>query len=191
MDPTQAPDNTTNGDPANANGTNGAADAASGPPEAEKPTGVNLMAELIEAQNKSKEYLEALQRERAEFTNYRRRMDRERDEVYQTATLDTLKKLLPVIDDFDRAIATIPADKTEDELARGVTLIHRKLTTLLETAGVKIINPVGEAFDPTYHEALGYDTSDTVPSGHITSVLQKGYMYGDRVIRPAVVRIAR
>jgi molecular chaperone GrpE len=190
MDQTQAPENAKNGDSANPMPTPDDMPQANG--EAPNPAnGVNMMAEMIEAQNKSKEYLEALQRERAEFANYRRRVDRERDEVYQTATLDTLKKLLPVVDDFDRAMATVPAEKAGEDLAKGVSLIHRKMLSLLETAGVKVINPVGEAFDPKFHEGLGQDDSDTVTSGHVTVVLQKGYIYGEKVIRPALVRIAR
>jgi len=189
MDQTHAPENAKNGDTANP--TNTPTGAATNTPNPESADGMNLMAAVIEAQAKSKEYLDALQRERAEFANYRRRVDRERDEVYQTATIDTLKKLLPVIDDFDRALTSVPAEKANEDLAKGVTLIHRKMLSLLDVAGVKLINPVGEAFDPKAHEAIGHDESDTVETGHVSTVLQKGYMYGDKVIRPAIVRVAR
>jgi len=197
MDQTHAPENAKNGDTANPTNTPTGGTTNTPNPEAgaadkpESADGMNLMAALIEAQAKSKEYLDSWQRERAEFANYRRRVDRERDEVYQTATIDTLKKLLPVIDDFDRALTSVPAEKANEDLAKGVTLIHRKMLSLLDVAGVKLINPVGEAFDPKAHEAIGHDESDTVETGHVSTVLQKGYMYGDKVIRPAIVRVAR
>jgi molecular chaperone GrpE len=73
---------------------------------------------------------------------------------------------------------------------KGFNLIHRKLTNLLEGSGITVINPVGEAFNPKYHEAIGTDESSDVPGGHVTAVLQKGYLYGDKVLRPALVRIA-
>ena len=152
---------------------------------------VNLMTELIDAQKKADEYLEALRRERAEFMNFRKRKEREGDEIYQNATVDTLKKILPVIDDLDRAIANVPAANAEDDVIKGFNLIHRKMLSLLDTAGIKVINPVGEAFNPAYHEALGQDEGTGVASGHVSSVLQKGYLHNDKVIRPALVRIAR
>jgi molecular chaperone GrpE len=151
---------------------------------------VSLEALLAEAQAQASEYLDGWQRSRAEFANYKKRADKEREEIYQNATIDTLRKLLPIIDDFDRAVASVPADKADDELIKGFSLIHRKLLTLLDNAEVKVINPVGEEFDPAFHEAIGRDESTDVTSGHITVVLQKGYVYGDKVLRPALVRVA-
>jgi molecular chaperone GrpE len=149
----------------------------------------SLDAQLTEAKAKAEEYLDGWQRARAEFANYRKRADKERDEAYQTGAVETLSKLVPIIDDFDRAIANVPADKANDDIIKGFTLIHRKLVTLLENTGIKVINPVGEEFNPAYHEAIGKDESSNVPSGHISIVLQKGYLYGDKVLRPALVRV--
>jgi molecular chaperone GrpE len=151
---------------------------------------LSLEVLLADAQAKASEYLDGWQRARAEFANYKKRADKERDEIVQNATIETLRKLLPVIDDFDRAVANVPADKADDELLKGFSLIHRKLLALLDNAGVKVINPVGEEFDPAFHEAIGRDESGDVHSGHITVVLQKGYVYGDKVLRPALVRVA-
>jgi molecular chaperone GrpE len=145
---------------------------------------------LADAQAKANEYLDGWQRARAEFANYKKRAEKERDEIYQNATVESLRKLLPIIDDFDRAVANVPADKADDELIKGFSLIHRKLLTLLDNAGVKVIDPVGQEFDPAFHEAIGRDESSDVHSGHITVVLQKGYVYGDKVLRPALVRVA-
>jgi molecular chaperone GrpE len=147
-------------------------------------------AQLTEAQAKAAEYLDGWQRARADFVNYRKRSEQERAEAYGNATVDALRKILPVIDDFDRAIANVPAGKADDDVIKGFSLIHRKLTNLLESAGITVINPVGQQFDPKFHEAIGQDESSDVPSGHITTVLQKGYVHGDKVLRPALVRIA-
>ena len=154
------------------------------------PAEVSLEAQLTDAQAKAAEYLDGWQRARAEFANYRKRADQERAEAYGNASVDTLRKILPVIDDFDRAISNVPQDKANDDVMKGFNLIHRKLTNLLEGSGITVINPVGEPFNPKYHEAIGTDESSDVPSGHVTAVLQKGYLYGDKVLRPALVRIA-
>jgi molecular chaperone GrpE len=174
------------------------ADAASNgtkPPEsqaAEEPKGgeATLDAQLTEAKAKADEYLDGWQRARAEFANYRKRADREREEAYQNAAVETLRKIIPIIDDFDRAVSNVPPDRADDEIIKGFSLIHRKLASLLETTGIKIINPVGEEFNPAFHEAIGREESSNVPSGHVSTVLQKGYVYGDKVLRPALVRIA-
>ena len=155
-----------------------------------RPVENSMEVQLSEAQAKAAEYLDGWQRARAEFANYRKRADQERAEAYGNASVDTLRKILPVIDDFDRAISNVPPDKANDEVIKGFNLIHRKLSNLLEGAGITVINPVGEEFNPKYHEAIGTDESSDVPSGHVTAVLQKGYLYGDKVLRPALVRVA-
>jgi molecular chaperone GrpE len=165
--------------------------ATAGAMQADAPAAeAALQAQLAEAQAKASEYLEQLRRERASFENFRKRTDKEREEANQNATVDTLRKLLPVIDDFERAIANVPPDKANDEVIKGFSLIHRKLLTLLDSAGIKVLDPVGTPFDPAFHEALGQDDASSVKSGHVSAVLQKGYVYGERVLRPALVRVA-
>ena len=154
------------------------------------PAETSLETQLTEAKAKAAEYLDGWQRARADFINYKKRSEQERADAYQNAAADTLRKLLPVIDDFDRALANVPADKAEDEVIKGFGLIHRKMLSLLENAGITVINPVGEVFNPAYHEAIGQDETSDVPSGHISAVLQKGYLSGDKVLRPALVRVA-
>jgi len=175
--------------PMPAGSTNGSTSAAAdgGKPET---TESNLETKLTEVQAKANEYLDGWQRARADFANYKKRAEKERDEAYQIAAVDTLRKLLPIIDDLDRAVSNVPGEKADDEVIKGFTLIHRKLLNLLDSTGIKVVNPVGEAFNPAFHEAIGQDESGDVPSGHITTVLQKGYMYGDKVLRPALVRVA-
>ncbi len=151
----------------------------------------DLEAQLAAAQAQANEYLDGWQRARADFANFRKRAEKDLEESYQNASVEALRKLLPILDDFDRAIANLPADKAEDEINKGFSLIHRKLTALLEGAGLKAFDPKGELFDPKYYEALGHEITDAVPSGHVSSVLQKGYLHGERVIRPALVRVAQ
>ncbi len=101
---------------------------------------------------------------------------------------DIVKKVLPVLDDLERALQNRPAD---DAWANGIELIARKLQTMLENEGVKRIEAKGAAFDPNFHEAITHEPSDEVESGHIIEVTQNGYVLGERVIRPALVRVAQ
>jgi len=172
------------------NATNGAKSTNPSATAEPKAGEGSLETELTAAQAKASEYLEGWQRARADFVNYKKRADKERDEAYQNGAVDTFRKLLPVIDDFDRAIANLPADAANNDVIKGFSLIHRKLLGLLENTGVKVINPIGEVFNPSFHEAIGQDESSDVPSGHVSTVLQKGYVYGDKVLRPALVRVA-
>ncbi|GAB4569532.1 MAG: hypothetical protein Kow0077_02200 [Anaerolineae bacterium] len=149
-----------------------------------------LKAELEKARAEAAEYLEGWQRARAEFANYRKRVEREREDTLLEARAAVLAKFLPVIDDFERAIENTPEELADHNWVRGVHLIGEKLATLLESNGLETLNPVGEPFDPTRHEAVGMDDSTDHESGHVTTVLQKGYAYGDRVLRPAMVRVA-
>ncbi len=158
-----------------------------------QPTGngeIDLHAELQKAQAAAAEYLDGWQRARAEFANYRKRMDREREEHTQTATFEVLRRLLPVVDDFERALNNLPPELADHGWVKGVVLIRDKFQGVLQSYQVTEINPLGEPFDPSRHEAIGADNNDEVESGHITAVLQKGYICGDRVLRPALVRVA-
>jgi molecular chaperone GrpE len=101
---------------------------------------------------------------------------------------DVIKKVLPALDDLERALQNRPAD---DAWASGIELIARKLQNILENEGVKRIEAQGVAFDPTFHEAITHESSDEVASGHVIAVAQNGYMLGERVIRPALVRVAQ
>lgn len=149
-----------------------------------------LEAEQAKLKAEAAEYLEGWQRARAEFTNYRKRVDREKEAVFLEAKIAVLAKFLPVIDDFARAMDNTPEELSDHNWTQGVQLINDKFATLLQSNGLNELNPVGELFDPTQHEAVGMDDNPDVESGHITTVLQKGYAYGDKVLRPAMVRVA-
>jgi len=154
------------------------------------PAGTNLMQAWIEAQKEAQSNKDGWQRARAEFANYKKRVTRERSELFQRASLDTLQSLLPIIDDFDRAFENVPKDISENPWIEGVTLIQRGFERLLEKYQIKAIDPTGEPFDPNFHEAIGTDDSDKVESGHVTVTLQKGYRAGEIVLRLALVRVA-
>ncbi len=147
-----------------------------------------LKVRLAEAQAKSQEYLDALQRERADFTNFRRRTELEKDQMGRWTAGETFKKILPVLDDLERALANRPAD---DAWANGVELVSRKFQSILEKEGVVRIEAEGKPFDPHIHEAIMQEPSDTHESGTVIMVLQQGYMLGDRVLRPALVKVAQ
>ena len=145
---------------------------------------------LAAAQAEAQTNLEGWQRARAEFANYKKRTDRELQMTHQRASLDTLAGMLPIIDDFERALANLPDDLQGNPWLNGVSLIMKKFEKLLEEHHVEVIDPVGEAFDPRYHEAIGMEESTDVESGHVTTTLQKGYVSDERVLRPALVRVA-
>ena len=149
--------------------------------------GVSEIEGLIAESQKN---LEGWQRERAEFQNYKRRIERELSESRSRMMIETIVKILPIIDDFERAISNIPADLKENSWVNGTAMIGRKFDRLLEENDIEILDPLGEPFDPNRHEAVGMDFESDVESGHVTATLQKGYIRGDRVLRPALVRVA-
>lgn len=148
-----------------------------------------LTAQLEQAELRAEEYLDSLKRERASFQNYRRRVEHERLEQQRVATGNVLVKLLPIVDDFHRAMEAIPEDQ-RNEWFEGVALIQRKLERFMQDEGVTEIAALGQAFDPNFHEAVGVDSDTEAESGTVTQVLQRGYRHGDRVLRPAMVRVA-
>ena len=149
-----------------------------------------VSARLEQAEARAAEYLDSLQRERAAFQNYKRRVERERADQAKVAEARLLLKLLPVLDDFYRALDAVP-EEYQDEWYQGIVLILRKLERYLQDEGVSEIEALGKPFDPTYHEAVGVDTESKAESGTVTEVLQRGYMHGERVLRPALVRVAQ
>jgi molecular chaperone GrpE len=150
-----------------------------------------LQGERDAAQAQAAEYLLALQRERAEFQNFKRRTAEERDRESGLANDLLLFKVLTVADDFDRAIESLPAGAETASWVDGVAAIDRKLRQLLESEGLRPIEVTpGMAFDPREHEALVNVPTTEVPEGSIVAELQRGYRIRDRILRPARVAIA-
>lgn len=144
-----------------------------------------------EATAKADEYLTALQRERAEFQNFRRRTQEERERDLGLAGEDLIRKVLVLADDFDRAIANAPASLEGDPWFEGITAIDRKLRQLLESEGVTAVDSApGTAFDPRHHEAVVSVPGTGRPEGVIVDEIRRGYRLRDRVIRPALVAVA-
>lgn len=157
----------------------------------ENPQMLQLQQELESAQVKAREFFEGWQRERADFSNYKRRVERDQQMLGQSLKIDVIKKYLTVIDDLDRALKTRPTDGTAAAWSNGIELIYRKLTSMLDAEGVQRIPAETEEFNPSRHEAISYEDSPDHGSGEIIEVVQQGYTLGDRVIRPALVRVAR
>lgn len=143
--------------------------------------------------------LEELRRERdalndrllrtaAEFENYRKRMDRERRELSDYTAGEVIKELLPIIDNLERALQAAPQD---DPLRKGVELIHKQMLELLRKRGVTPIEALGADFDPNVHEAVTHEESAQHREGEVMQELQRGYKVGERLLRPAMVKVAK
>jgi molecular chaperone GrpE len=132
-------------------------------------------------------YLDQLQRSVAEFANYRRRVEQERLRARELATRGILSQLLPVIDDLQRALASVPDDQAATSWVQGVQYIEKKLTALLEREGVSQIDATGQPFDPAFHEAVA--TEDGSTQNVVVEVYQPGYKLGEQVLRPAMVKV--
>jgi molecular chaperone GrpE len=150
-----------------------------------------LKTELAATQAKAEEYLAGLQRERAEFANYRRRTSEERDAMLGLASEDLIRKVLVLADDFDRAIDARPPEIADNPWVEGVAAIDRKLRALLESEGVSQIDASpGRPFDPREHEAIATVPGTGRPEGEIVEEVRRGYRLRDRVVRPALVAVA-
>ena len=150
-----------------------------------------LRAERDEAIAKVDEYLGALQRERAEFSNFRRRTAEERERDLGLAGEDLIRKVLALADDFDRAIESRPAELAENGWADGIAAIDRKLRQLLESEGVTPVEAApGTPFDPRVHEAVVSVPGTARAEGEIVDEIRRGYRLRDRLVRPALVAVA-
>lgn len=150
-----------------------------------------LRSELQECQAKSEEYLDGWQRARAEFSNYKKRVEREKAQVYTNAAGSVVKRFLEIVDDLDLALKNRPTDGDGAAWTDGIELVYRKLSAAIEADGVTIMEVEGKFFDPNYHEAITSEENDEFESGQIIEVVKQGYMLADRVLRPALVRVAK
>lgn len=156
----------------------------------EEAAPLSLEEQLEKAKADAAANLDGWQRARAEFANARRRMDKQLSEAYTNATADVVSRLLPVIDDFDRALANVPETVAQDGWFDGIRLVSKKLNSILENANIERIGSIGTPFDPNIHEAILQEPSDEHESGVVIRELQSGYKVGERVIRPALVVVA-
>jgi molecular chaperone GrpE len=149
-----------------------------------------LRAELAELEQKADEYLRLAQRTQADFINYRRRTEEERAQQAREANVAYLQRLLPVLDDFERALSNAAPEDLESSWGKGILLVDRNLRGLLTADDVQRIAAEGAEFDPREHEALGSQPSADVPEGHVLHVVRQGYRKGERILRPAQVIVA-
>ena len=147
-----------------------------------------LELKLKEAEEKAKENFDKYLRQVAEFDNYRKRTTAEKTAMYSNGVRDTVEKLLPVVDNFERAVSS--ATDTENSLYTGVAMILKQLRDVLTELGVEEIPAEGEPFDPNYHNAVMHVDDESCDDNVIVEVFQKGYKLGDKVIRHSMVKVA-
>jgi len=150
-----------------------------------------LRAKLAEESQKAEEYLDRWKRSAAEFSNYRKRNEKERGELIKFTNALLITRLLPILDDLERAFQTLPANMRHFTWTDGVALVHRKLEAILEQEGLRAIEARGNPFDPALHQSIMHEETTEFDDGVIMEELQKGYKLNERVIRPALVKVAK
>jgi len=183
---------------AGGNGHDDRDDEAAEEGRAEEPRGVAgvdvqpmppLDREGVEALRKERDELrDQILRKRAEFENYRKRVERDRELSAADATAAVLKAIIPTVDNLDRALEATGAEET---LRQGVELTRRELLALLDRQGVKLEDPIGKPFDPERHQALSHEVVRGAREGTVVEVFRKGYSHRDRLLRPALVKVAK
>lgn len=140
-------------------------------------------------QEKIDELEDRVRRQMAEFENFRKRTDKEKAAMFETGAKSVIEKILPVVDNFERGLATLPEEEKSSPFAEGMQMIYKQLLTELENIGVKPIEALGCEFDPNFHNAVMQMESDEFESGVIAQELMKGYMYRDTVVRHSMVAV--
>ena len=147
-------------------------------------------AKLEALQRERDDYYDRLLRKTAEFDNYRKRIERERLQLSEAAAADLLTELLPLVDDMERAL-TADAGADGEGIRKGVELIHKQLLDVLRKRGVKPVDALGADFDPHFHQAVAYEPAEARRDGEVIEEFRRGYMLGDRLLRPAMVKVAK
>jgi molecular chaperone GrpE len=153
-------------------------------------TTTDLRAKIEQLEADAKEASNRYLRLAADFDNYKKRARQEQSETIQFANAGLIEKLLPVVDNFHRVLESAPPE-VDDAWLKGVSLTLQQLDELLASQGVSPIEAVGTPFDPTLHEAIGHEESDEHPEDTVVTEVRKGYRLNDKVVRPALVRVAR
>ncbi len=164
---------------------------------ASEPEGGKEKKKLFKKNKKDKkdEQIEALtdqvKRQMAEFDNFRKRTEKEKSSMYEMGARSVIEKILPVIDNFERGLDTVPEDEKDSPFAEGMRKIYKQLMTELDGMGVKPIEALGAEFNPDFHNAVMQVESEEYESGHVAQELQKGYMYRDTVVRHSMVAVVK
>lgn len=162
-----------------------------GTPQAAGAAGDELQERLSKKEAEAAEYLDMLKRTQAEMDNYRKRMMREQEQIIQFATQTVFRELLPVIDNIERALHAAETGASSASLTEGFELIYSQLNELLAKECVEVIDPLGAEFDPERHEAIMQIESEGFAENTVAEVLQKGYALKGRLLRPAMVKVAK
>lgn len=139
---------------------------------------------------KIEELTDRVKRQMAEFENFRKRSEKEKSTMYEMGARDIIERMLPVIDNFERGLATVPEDEKGSPIAEGMEKIYKQFQKTLEEAGVKAIEAVGQEFDPNFHNAVMHVDDDSLGENIVAEELQKGYMYRESVVRHSMVKVA-
>lgn len=150
----------------------------------------DLEEELERSEEEKEEYINKLQRQRADFSNYKKRVKKEKDRLKENATKELVSDLLPILDNFERALASSAEDENLADFMEGMEMISRQLVKVLQQEGLEEISTIGEEFDPNLHEAVAKESSDEYESGVVIEELQKGYSFNGQVLRAAMVKVA-
>ena len=169
----------------NTNDTNGAPDAGGATPSPPAAT------DTTDLQKQRDQYYEQLLRKSAEFDNYRKRVERERQLLADAAAASIIEELLPLVDDLERALKADSGTDATEAYRRGVELIHRQLLDVLRKRGVRPVEALGAEFDPHYHQAVSYEPVDGRRDNEIIEEFRRGYLLGDRLLRPSMVKVAK
>lgn len=164
------------------------ADAVDGGGSGATPSMEEMLAEMEQIRRDASEMLDQLQRARAEFANYRRRQEQEQELLRQRATERLVTRLLPVADDFERALRSVPEEIAQNRWIEGVRLVERKLWNVLEGEGISVMESLGQPFDPSRHEAVMVD-EEAGSADTVIEEFQRGYFVNDSVLRPAMVKV--
>ena len=157
---------------------------------AAEPT-ADASADQAQAQRQRDEYYDLLLRKQAEFDNYRKRVERDRQMVSEAAAASMVEELLPLMDDLERALKTEAAGEAAEAYRKGVELIHRQLGEILRKRGVHPVEALGADFDPYYHQAVSHEPAEGRREGEVIEEFRRGYMLGDRLLRPSMVKVAK
>ena len=166
------------------NPTNDTSSALNDPPAATEAVTSDL-------QRQRDEYYNLLLRKSAEFDNYRKRVERDRQMLSDAAAASMIEELLPLMDDLERALKAESGTDSGNAYRRGVELIHQQLGEILRRRGVRAIESVGADFDPHYHQAVSHEPAEGRREGEIVEEFRRGYMLGDRLLRPSMVKVAK
>lgn len=152
---------------------------------------LTLAAELKQSKEQADEYYAHLQRLQAEFDNYRKRTQKEKEDFVKYASERVVEALLPVLDNFERAVAAAKTSQDFNSFSQGVEMIYKQMLNTLDKEGLAAIEAVGKPFDPNIHEAVLQVDSEEYPENTVVEELQKGYLLKEKVIRPSMVKVSR